>query len=190
MTAVLDWVGTALIIAGALLALTAGIGLLRFPDVLSRMHATSKPQALGLILVLAGAVLRLRTVPDATTLGLVAAFQLLTVPVAAAMIGRAAYRAGEVDADSLAQDALADRLAGERGEDPDPDEDPDDGESVDQAPAQERPGPDEAAGGAAGPDGIPAHRGTGADGLPDGGAASDGGPAPDGGAASDGGRPW
>ena len=43
--------------AGAALALTAAIGVVRFPDTLSRMHAASKPQVLGLLLVLAGAAM-------------------------------------------------------------------------------------------------------------------------------------
>lgn len=122
MSAALDLAGTLLLLAGALLAVSAGIGLLRFPDVLSRMHATAKPQALGLLLVLTGTALRLRTFGDLTTLLLVGAFQLLTVPVAAAMVGRAAYRAGEVDVATLAEDSLAARLAAHADATTDPDD--------------------------------------------------------------------
>ena len=43
---VLDVVALACLLAGALLCLTAGLGLVRFPDVLSRMHAGTKPQVL------------------------------------------------------------------------------------------------------------------------------------------------
>lgn len=125
MSAALDLAGTLLLLAGALLAVSAGIGLLRFPDVLSRMHAVAKPQALGLILVLTGTALRLRTFGDLTTLVLVAAFQLLTVPVAAAMVGRASYRAGEVAVSTLAEDSLAARLAAHADATTDPDEDGD-----------------------------------------------------------------
>ena len=62
--------GTCLI-SGALLSLAAGVGLLRFPDLLSRMHAATKPQVLGLLLILAGAALRLQNTIDITTLVLV-----------------------------------------------------------------------------------------------------------------------
>lgn len=127
MSAALDLVGTLMLLAGALLAVTAGIGLLRFPDVLSRMHAVAKPQALGLILVLTGTALRLRTFGDVTTLVLVVAFQLLTVPVAAAMVGRASYRAGEVAVSTLAEDSLASRLAARADDTADPDDDDQDG---------------------------------------------------------------
>lgn len=107
-----DWVNVADVIAagcmlaGALLCLLAGIGLLRLPDVLTRMHAATKPQALGLLLVLIGAGLRLRSVIDITTLLLVCLFQLLTSPVAAHMVGRAAYRAGRMDRENIVVDEL------------------------------------------------------------------------------------
>ena len=49
---ILDLIGALLVLAGSVLALTAAIGVVRFPDSLSRMHAASKPQVLGLLLVL------------------------------------------------------------------------------------------------------------------------------------------
>ncbi|MCW3813386.1 monovalent cation/H(+) antiporter subunit G [Micromonospora sp. DR5-3] len=109
MAAVADWLGAAFLLAGALLGLAAGIGVLRFPDVLDRMHAATKPQVLGVLLLLAGVALRLRTPADLGTIGLVAVFQLATAPVAAQMIGRAAYRSGRVDPALLDADELAGR---------------------------------------------------------------------------------
>ena len=50
---VADVLAGACLISGALLSLAAGVGLLRFPDLLSRMHAATKPQVLGLFLLLA-----------------------------------------------------------------------------------------------------------------------------------------
>jgi multicomponent Na+:H+ antiporter subunit G len=102
--------GTSLI-TGALLSVAAGVGLLRFPDLLSRMHAATKPQVLGLLLILAGTALRLPNVVDVTTLVLVGIFQLVTAPVAAHMVGRAVYRAGQVRADLLVVDELAEDRA-------------------------------------------------------------------------------
>ncbi|MEV4489868.1 monovalent cation/H(+) antiporter subunit G [Micromonospora coxensis] len=106
---VLDWLGAAALVAGALLSLAAGIGVLRFPDVLDRMHAATKPQVLGVLLLLVGLGLRLRTPTDLGMILLVGIFQLATAPVAAQMIGRAAYRSGRVDRDLLDVDELADR---------------------------------------------------------------------------------
>ena len=51
---VLDIVTAVLVLGGSTLALTAAIGVVRFPDTLSRMHAATKPQVLGLLLVLVG----------------------------------------------------------------------------------------------------------------------------------------
>ena len=58
---------------------------------MSRLHAATKPQSLGLLLALTGCGLRLRTGVDITTLVLVAVFQLATAPVAAHMVCRAGY---------------------------------------------------------------------------------------------------
>lgn len=109
MTAVADWLGGACLLAGALLSLAAGIGVLRFPDVLDRMHAATKPQVLGVLLLLLGLALRLRTPAELGMIALVGVFQLATAPVAAQMVGRAAYRSGRVNRALLDTDELADR---------------------------------------------------------------------------------
>ncbi|MBJ8339638.1 monovalent cation/H(+) antiporter subunit G [Antrihabitans sp. YC3-6] len=92
MTAVLNVIAATFILVGALLALTAAIGIVRFPDTLSRMHSATKPQVVGLILVLIGAVIRLRGNIDIWMLVLVGLFTILTAPVIAHMVGRVAYR--------------------------------------------------------------------------------------------------
>ncbi len=107
-----DWLGAGCLVAGALLSLAAGIGVLRFPDALSRMHAATKPQVLGVLLLLLGIALRLRTPADLGMILLVAVFQLSTAPVAAQMIGRAAYRSGRLDRGLLDADELAERGPG------------------------------------------------------------------------------
>jgi len=104
---VVDAVAAGCLIGGALLSLSAGVALLRFPDLLSRMHAATKPQVLGLLLVLVGCGLRLRTGGDIATLLLIGAFQLATAPVAAHMIGRAGYRDRQADSELLLTDELA-----------------------------------------------------------------------------------
>lgn len=103
-----DVVGAILLLSGVVLALTASLGLLRFPDVFSRMHAATKPTTLGLLLVTVGAALQVDATGDRVKLLLVAAFQLLTAPVAAHMIGRAAYRTGVAARADLVVDELGD----------------------------------------------------------------------------------
>ncbi|MGW0045446.1 monovalent cation/H(+) antiporter subunit G [Rhodococcus sp. NPDC003348] len=92
MKTALDALAAVLLLLGALLAMTAAIGIVRFPDTLSRMHAATKPQVIGLVLVLAGAVIRLRGNVDIWMLVLVGLFTLLTAPVIAHTVGRVAYR--------------------------------------------------------------------------------------------------
>jgi len=112
---VADVLAAACLLGGALLAFAAGVGLLRFPDLLARMHSATKPQVLGLALVLLGLALRLREGPALWMLLLIAVFQLLTSPVAAHMVGRAGYRTGKVGRDLLVVDELtADQEDAER----------------------------------------------------------------------------
>ncbi|MFD0481541.1 monovalent cation/H(+) antiporter subunit G [Kineococcus sp. GCM10028916] len=108
-----DVVSAVCLLLGCLLTLLAAIGLLRLSDVLARMHTTAKPQVLGVLLALTGVGLQLRQGTDVATLVAIGAFQLLTVPVAAHMVGRAAYRTGQVDPAMLDRDELAERLAEE-----------------------------------------------------------------------------
>jgi len=98
---VIDVIAGILLVSGALMATTAAIGIVRFPDVLSRMHAATKPQTVGLLLILAGLGLRLQDLSDITVLVLIALFQLLTAPVSAHMVGRAAFRTGFARPDLL-----------------------------------------------------------------------------------------
>jgi multicomponent Na+:H+ antiporter subunit G len=104
----LDGGSAVLLLLGVLLALIAAVGLVRFPDLFSRMHAATKPATLGLLLITVGAALRMEEGSDAAKLLLVAAFQFLTAPVAAHMVGRAAYRAGAGAQDELVVDELRD----------------------------------------------------------------------------------
>jgi multicomponent Na+:H+ antiporter subunit G len=95
------------LLTGSLLTLLGTVGLVRFADLFSRMHAATKPMTLGLILVAAGAALHLPDPASRAKLLLVVVLQLLTAPVGAHLLGRAAYRSGTelgpVTVDELAQ---------------------------------------------------------------------------------------
>lgn len=106
MDQVWDALAGVLFVSGGLLTLAAAVGVLRFPDVLTRMHAATKPQVLGLLLVLAGAALHLRTSVDVWMLILAGLFQLMTAPIAAHLVGRLAYRTRHVRRDLLVRDDL------------------------------------------------------------------------------------
>ncbi|ACV06690.1 monovalent cation/H(+) antiporter subunit G [Kytococcus sedentarius] len=96
MNDALQIAGASFLLVGALLSLVAGIGLVRFPDVLTRMHAATKPQTMGLVLMAIGFGLVVREWPVWGALVLAVLFQFLTAPVAAHMIGRGALRTGQV----------------------------------------------------------------------------------------------
>ena len=96
-SSVLDTAGGVCLLLGAALCLAGAVGLVRFPDTLSRLHAVTKPQSLGLVLVLGGLALTLRSWAAATTLLIAAAAQFFTSPVSAHLVGRTAYRNGRVD---------------------------------------------------------------------------------------------
>lgn len=103
-SSVVDVIAGTLLISGAAFAFVAAVGLVRFPDVLTRMHAGTKPQTFGLLLILAGLALRIDSLSDLTLVAVVALFQLLTAPISAHMVGRAAFRTDQVDRDALTVD--------------------------------------------------------------------------------------
>lgn len=107
MTGTVDVVGWAMVLLGVALAVVAGIGLVRLPDVFTRMHAATKPSTLGLLLICCGAALVVDDGSARVELLLVAAFQFVTAPVAAHVVGRAAYGAGVGRLDQLEIDDLA-----------------------------------------------------------------------------------
>jgi multicomponent Na+:H+ antiporter subunit G len=103
----LDLAAGACFLAGSSLALVAAIGILRFPDVLSRMHSGTKPQVIGLMFLLVGLGAQLRDLAAAGLLLLVIVFQLFTSPIASHMLARASYRSGQVRRDLLVADELS-----------------------------------------------------------------------------------
>ncbi|MCD4849553.1 monovalent cation/H(+) antiporter subunit G [Arthrobacter sp. AK01] len=103
---VIDGVTAVFLVVGALMSLGAAIGLLRFPDLMSRMHAATKPQVLGLFLMLAAIGLQMRTWWVWPVLLVAWIFQLLTAPVSAHMVGRSAYRTKHGHREMLTKDEL------------------------------------------------------------------------------------
>ncbi|MET4539296.1 MULTISPECIES: monovalent cation/H(+) antiporter subunit G [Micrococcaceae] len=103
---VVDAVTAVFLVVGALMSLGAAIGLLRFPDLMSRMHAATKPQVLGLFLMLAAIGLQMRTWWVWPVLLVAWIFQLLTAPVSAHMVGRSAYRTKHGHREMLTKDEL------------------------------------------------------------------------------------
>lgn len=101
-----NYLAALLVLAGAVFSLIAAIGVLRLPDLYTRLHAASKAGAIGAGLIfLAVAV----TSFDAAVvlrclLGIV--FLFLSTPVSAHLLARAAYRCGEAPTAATTVDDL------------------------------------------------------------------------------------
>jgi len=103
---ILDVLTGAFLLLGGFLSAAAGVGLLRFPDAIARLHATTKPQILGLTFVLLAIALQNHQLSTILLLLFLLVFQMITAPVSAHMIARAGYRGGIIAPNSLLVDEL------------------------------------------------------------------------------------
>lgn len=108
-----EWIATGTALMGAVLVLIAGLGILRFPDLYTRMHAATKASSLGMSLLLFAVALRN---PEAMVwlkvlCGIL--FLFLTTPIAAHLLGRAAY----VHKVPLWEGSVVDEIAGNYSDD-------------------------------------------------------------------------
>jgi multicomponent Na+:H+ antiporter subunit G len=88
-----DLLVVALMASGTFLMVVTGVGLVRFPDVYTRMHAAGKAGTLGVaLLILAPVVLFAGTEPFVSVRGCLAiVFQMLTTPGATYLLAHACY---------------------------------------------------------------------------------------------------
>lgn len=105
---VVEVISAVLMLAAVAFALLGALGLHRLDDLFSRAHAATKPMTLGVILVAGGAALQMHRTSDIVKLGLAVVLQLVSAPVAAHMIGRAAYWTGTELSPETTIDELAD----------------------------------------------------------------------------------
>lgn len=89
-----DWLVAFLILFGCTFCLVAAVGLIRLPDTLIRMHAATKAGTLGAGLILIAVAVFFNDTGTVVRALLVLVFLYITAPVAAHLIGRAAYRSG------------------------------------------------------------------------------------------------
>jgi multicomponent Na+:H+ antiporter subunit G len=101
-----DVITAVLVLLSAFLCFAAGVGLIRFADVLSRLHAATKPQILGLMAIVLDVAISNPSVATITLAFAIVFFQSLTAPIAAHMVGRAAFRTGHFRHDILVVDEL------------------------------------------------------------------------------------
>jgi multicomponent Na+:H+ antiporter subunit G len=87
----MEWVTGLLAVVGATLVLLAAIGVLRMPDLFTRMQAATKATTLGLGCLLACAAIQLADASSMVRALSIGAFLMLTSPVSTHVIARAAY---------------------------------------------------------------------------------------------------
>jgi len=94
MEAVADIISWIAIVGGGLFAIIGGIGLLRLPDVFTRMHGAGITDTLGAGLILAGLAVQSGLTQATIKLLLILAFLFLTSPTATYALANAALTAG------------------------------------------------------------------------------------------------
>jgi len=96
ITQVLQYLAAALVLLGAVFGLLAAIGIVRLPDLYTRLHAASKAGVVGtgLILIAVALISTDGAVILRAILGII--FLLLSTPIAAHLLARAAHKAGEM----------------------------------------------------------------------------------------------
>ena len=93
----MDIIAGVFLVVGAAFVLLAGIGVVRFPDTFSRMHAAAKAPALGLLCMTIGAALAIRTPQATVVVVLVTVLQLMSGTVGSHILGRSVYRSARPD---------------------------------------------------------------------------------------------
>jgi multicomponent Na+:H+ antiporter subunit G len=81
-------------VVGAVLMLLAAVGMVRMPDLYSRMQSATKASTLGVGCTMLAVAIDFSDLAITTRVALIVAFVFLTAPISAQMIGRAAYYVG------------------------------------------------------------------------------------------------
>ncbi|MEX0716205.1 MAG: monovalent cation/H(+) antiporter subunit G [Planctomycetaceae bacterium] len=89
-----DTIAAVLLLAGGAFTLIAAVGVVKLPDLFTRMQASTKSATLGVGCTLVAAAVHSGEIGVITHALLVASFLFLTAPIAAHMIARAAYFVG------------------------------------------------------------------------------------------------
>lgn len=100
-------IGVLFILLGAAVTMVTAIGMVRLTGLFSRIHASAKPQVLGVILMCIGLSCVIQNTRVAATLFLVVILQIIAAPISAHILSRAAYRVGRVDMRFIISDDYA-----------------------------------------------------------------------------------
>lgn len=94
MALLLDALSWFMLIGGGLFVLIGGVGIVRLPDVYTRMHAASLTDTMGTLMILFGIMLQAGLSLAALKLAAIALFLMLTGPTATYALANAAMLSG------------------------------------------------------------------------------------------------
>lgn len=94
MSEILKWVSDIFLLAGSFLCITGGVGLLRFPDFFTRVHAAGVTETLATPLLLIGLMLQMDWSLDTVKVLMILIFVLITNPTATHSMAKAALHGG------------------------------------------------------------------------------------------------
>jgi multicomponent Na+:H+ antiporter subunit G len=112
---IIEIVVSVLIVCASIFMLLAAIGLLTFPDLPTRMHATTKSTVLAICLIMVAVAIYFSQTEITARVIIIILFILITAPVAAHAIGRAAYFAGVPLWSGMKKDELKDYYSNKSG---------------------------------------------------------------------------
>lgn len=95
MALFLDILSWALLTTGGLFVFIGGVGILRMPDLYTRIHASSLTDTMGAVLIILGVMLQAGWTLAAFKLGAILLFLLLTSPTATNALASAALLASQ-----------------------------------------------------------------------------------------------
>lgn len=111
---IIDILTATCLVVGSLMSLAAAAGLVRFPDLLTRLHSGSKPQVFGLLMLLIGVGAYSRDIKLVPLLVVIFILQLLTIPISTHMMARSGYRNKHFHSEDLIRDDLRARVDSEQ----------------------------------------------------------------------------
>lgn len=105
-----EWIAVLFMVIGGIISVISAYGIIRFPDVYSRLHAATKSSTLAVLLTLSGAFLYFLFVESIISVRLILGiiFVFMTSPVSGHLICRAAYRSNVRLTESTTVDELKD----------------------------------------------------------------------------------
>ena len=87
----IEIIGGTVLLAGSFFILVSAVGVVKMPDIFTKMSATTKASTMGVGLVLIGTAIFWQDIGIIARAAIIITFLFLTAPVAAHVIGRAAY---------------------------------------------------------------------------------------------------